>query len=102
MSLGADETAGFYVRQGYRTMLLLQWVYDAARFEDESAALLGGPLQGMESSRSSFGGVPQLFVNLDEPSPNVRAEVVDLVQGAQVGYCMTRPLQGISDSDRGR
>jgi hypothetical protein len=36
--------------------------------------------------------VPQLFVDLDEPSPAVRAEVQDLVSGASVGYCMTKAI----------
>jgi GNAT superfamily N-acetyltransferase len=40
----------------------------------------------------SFGGMPQLFVDLDERSPVVRAEVQDLVRGAHVGYCMTKVI----------
>ena len=73
-------------------MLLLQWVYDAARYEEEVDVLLAGPLNGMEHSRSTFSGVPQLFVILDEPSPAIRAQVADVVSGAHVGYCMTRVL----------
>ena len=107
VSLGADEEAGFYVRHGYRTMLLLQWAYDASLHDAESAAVLAGPLHGMEHSHSFFDGVPQLFVVLDEPNPAVRARVSDLVEGAHVGYCMTK-LLGLGDStslenpDRGR
>jgi hypothetical protein len=33
----------------------------------------------------SFCGVPQLFIDLDEPSPVVRAQVQDLISGAHVG-----------------
>jgi hypothetical protein len=41
--------------------------------------------------RDSFG-VPQLFVNLDEPTPVVRDQVQDLVSGAHVGYRMTKAI----------
>jgi DNA-binding transcriptional MerR regulator/ribosomal protein S18 acetylase RimI-like enzyme len=92
ISLGADAEAGFYVRHGYQTMLLLQWGYDPGRFDAEVAALAAGPVQEMTWHRDSFGGVPQLFVDLDEPSPIVRAEVQDLVSGAHVGYCMTKAI----------
>jgi DNA-binding transcriptional MerR regulator len=90
--LGADEAVGFYVRHGYRTLLLLQWVYDPSLFEPEMSLLLSGPLAGMESWPSSFNDVPQLFVVLDEPTPAIRSSVEDLVTGAHVGYCMTRRL----------
>jgi len=49
-----------------------------------------GPVKEMTWHRDSFGGVPQLFVELDEPNPVVRAQVQDLVSGAHVGYCMTK------------
>lgn len=94
VTAGADEAAGFYVRHGYQTLLLLQWVYDPEGFESEVAALLEGPLHGMAHRKASFNGVPQLFVTLDEPSPAVRAQVADTVSGADVGYCMSRHLQG--------
>ncbi|HEY6294925.1 MAG TPA: GNAT family N-acetyltransferase, partial [Streptosporangiaceae bacterium] len=97
ISLGADAEAGFYIRHGYQTMLLLQWAYDPIRCDEEVAALTAGPVQGMTWHRDSFGGVPQLFVELDEPSPVVRAQVQDLVSGAHVGYCMTKSL---TDSDK--
>jgi hypothetical protein len=48
--------------------------------------------------RESFGGVPQLFVDLDEPSPVVRAQVQDLVSGAHVGYCMTKAISAQNES----
>jgi DNA-binding transcriptional MerR regulator/GNAT superfamily N-acetyltransferase len=92
ISLGADAEAWFYIRHGYRTMLLLQWVYDPSRFDADVAALAAGPVQEMAWRRSSFGGVPQLFVDLDEPSPVVRAQVQDLISGAHVGYCMTKAI----------
>jgi hypothetical protein len=92
ISLGADAEAGFYVRHGYQTMLLLQWAYDPSRFDAEVAALAAGPVKDMPWHRESFAGVPQLFVDLDEPSPAVRAQVQDLVSGAHVGYCMTKAI----------
>lgn len=92
ISLGADAEAGFYVRHGYQTMLLLQWAYDPGRFDAEVEALAAGPVKEMTWHRDSFGGVPQLFVELDEPSPVVRAQVQDLVSGAHVGYCMTKAI----------
>jgi DNA-binding transcriptional MerR regulator len=92
ISLGADAEAGFYIRHGYQTMLLLQWAYDPARFDAEVAALAAGPVKEMTWHRDSSGGVPQLFVDLDEPSPVVRAQVQDLVCGAHVGYCMTKAI----------
>lgn len=93
ISLGADAEAGFYIRHGYQTMLLLQWVYDPSRFEAEVAALTAGPVKEMTWHRDSFGGVPQVFVDLDEPSPVVRAQVQDLAGGAHVGYCMTKAIR---------
>jgi DNA-binding transcriptional MerR regulator/predicted N-acetyltransferase YhbS len=92
ISLGADAEAGFYVRHGYQTMLLLQWVYNPSRFDAEAEALTAGPVKEMTCHGESFGGVPQLFVDLDEPSPVVRAQVQDLVSGAHVGYCMTKAM----------
>jgi DNA-binding transcriptional MerR regulator len=93
ISLGADAEAGFYIRHGYQAMLLLQWAYDPSRFDAEVEALAAGPLKEMTWHRDSFGGVPQLFVDLDEPSPVVRAQVQDLVRGAHVGYCMTKAIR---------
>jgi DNA-binding transcriptional MerR regulator/ribosomal protein S18 acetylase RimI-like enzyme len=92
ISLGADAEAGFYVRHGYQAMLLLQWAYDPDRFDADVKALTAGPVQDLTWHRDSFGGVPQLFVALDEPSPLVRAQVQDLVSGAHVGYCMTKAI----------
>jgi DNA-binding transcriptional MerR regulator len=98
ISLGADAEAGFYIRHGYQTMLLVQWVYDPGRFDAEVAALAAGPVREMTWRQDSFGGVPQLFVDLDEPSPAVRAQVQDLVRGAHVGYCMTKAISGPDES----
>jgi DNA-binding transcriptional MerR regulator/ribosomal protein S18 acetylase RimI-like enzyme len=86
ISLGTDAEAGFYIRHGYQTMLLVQWAYDPSLFDAEVKALTAGPVKEMTWHRDSFGGVPQLFVDLDEPSPVVRAQVQDLVCGAHVGY----------------
>src|SRR6185312_2043749 len=43
VSLGADQEAGFYLRHGYETLLLLQWVHDPSRFEAEVTMLQNGP-----------------------------------------------------------
>jgi DNA-binding transcriptional MerR regulator len=102
ISLGADAEAGFYIRHGYQTMLLLQWVYHPDRFDAEVAALTAGPVQEMTWHRDSFGGVPQLFVDLDEPNPLVRAQVQDLAAGAHVGYCMTKAISVPDESARVR
>ena len=40
--------------------------------------------------------MPQLFVELDEPSPVVRAQIQDLVFGAHVGYCMTKAINRVA------
>jgi DNA-binding transcriptional MerR regulator/predicted N-acetyltransferase YhbS len=98
ISLGADAEAGFYIRHGYQTMLLLQWAYDPGRFDAEVQALATGPMKEMTWHRDSFGGVPQMFVDLDEPSPVMRAQVQDLVYGAHVGYCMTKAISAQSES----
>lgn len=73
-------------------MLLVQWAYDPGRVDAELAALTVGPVQEMTWHRDSFGGVPQLFVDLDEPNPVVRAQVQDLVRGAHAGYCLTKAI----------
>lgn len=93
VTVGADEATGFYVRHGYQTLLLLQWVYDPQSFEAEVAALLEGRLHGMAHRTASFNGVPQLFVTLDEPNSVIRTQVADLVGGAHVGYCMSRDIE---------
>ncbi len=98
ISLGADAEAGFYVRHGYHTMLLLQWAYDPSRFDAEMEALAAGPVKEMAWHRDSFDGVPQLFVDLDQPSPVVRDQIQDLVAGAHVGYCMTRAISAQNKS----
>ena len=40
-------------------------------------------------------------MDLDEPSPAVRAEVQDLVSGASVGYCMTKAISGAAQGRLG-
>lgn len=93
VALGADEAGGFFVRHGYQTMLLLQWVYDASVFERERDTVLGAEvLQDAASFESTFNGIPQLFVVLGEPSPTLRGQVGHLVTGAHVGYCMIKTI----------
>jgi DNA-binding transcriptional MerR regulator len=99
VSLGADAEAGFYIRHGYQTKLLLQWAYDPSRFDAEVTALAAGPVKEMTWHRDSFDGVPQLFVDLDEPSPVVLAQVQDVVRGVHVGYCMTKAISAPARAD---
>ena len=93
ISLGADQQAGFYVRHGYQTMLLLQWAYNPENYVREMDAVLEGPAKGMKYRRASFLGVPQLFIDLDEPDPLIRGRIKDVASGANVGYCMTRLIR---------
>ncbi|HVL39856.1 MAG TPA: GNAT family N-acetyltransferase [Fimbriimonadaceae bacterium] len=94
ISLGADDDAVFWFRMGFTPMLLLQWAYDPSLFDAEAASLREGVLSGLESWESSFNGVPQLFVLLDEPRVDLRAAVREAVTGCHVGFCMTKPLVG--------
>jgi ribosomal protein S18 acetylase RimI-like enzyme len=96
IALGADEAVGFYVRHGYQTVLLLQWVYDASLFEREREIVLGAEiLQDAAALESTFNRIPQLFVVLGDPNPTVRGQVADLVTGAHVGYCMIKTVGGL-------
>lgn len=97
ISLGADAEAGFYIRHGYQTMLLLQWALRPGSLRRRGGGPAAGPLKEMAWHRDSFGGVPQLLVDLDEPSPVVRDQVQDLVSGAHVGYCMTKAINAQND-----
>ncbi|MFD2419167.1 GNAT family N-acetyltransferase [Amycolatopsis pigmentata] len=80
VSLGADEAVGFYLRHGYRLLLSLQWVHDASHHKAEAEALLGGPLKNLPHRHSSFGGVPQLSVTLDESSAVITERVNELAK----------------------
>ncbi len=92
IALGTDEAVGFWYHLGYTLNLLFQWVYDAERCEAESRALLEGPLAGLRHWRSSFNGVPQLFVELDEPRLDLRQALSGSVSGYHVGFMMAKPL----------
>lgn len=83
---------GFWYQQGYTPGLLFQWVYDAELCEQESDAVLGGPLAGLRYWRSSFNEVPQLYVELDEPRLDLRKAVGDMVTGCHVGFMMAKQL----------
>ena len=97
LGLGTDDDpVGFYFRLGYTPHLLLQWVYDPERYEQESNAVLSGPLAGLPHWRSSFNDVPQLFVELDRPRLDVRDMVRDMVSGCHVGFMMSKKLTAAS------
>lgn len=99
VALGTDESVGFWFHLGYTPNLLFQWVHDAERSEQESESVLGGPLAGLPHWRSSYDGVPQLYVELDEPRLDLRNTVRQLVDGCHVGFMMHKALVGDS---RGR
>lgn len=83
---------GFWFHLGYTPHLLFQWVYSAADYDQESQSLLAGPLNGLRHWRSSFNGVPQLFVELDEPRLDLLATLRDELEGCHVGFIMNKRL----------
>lgn len=93
IALGTDEPdVGFYFHLGYTPNLLFQWAYDVELYEEESEAVLAGPLAGLRHWRSSFNDIPQLFVELDEPRLDLRNAVRDMVGGCHVGFMMSKKL----------
>lgn len=91
VALGTDDAAGFWYHLGYSPNLLFQWVYDDL-CPAESEALLAGPLASLHHWRSSYNGVPQLFVELDEPRLDLRHDVGAMVSGCHVGFMMSKKL----------
>lgn len=69
INLGASDAVGFYVRHGYQTLLLLQWVYDASTYEAEADVLLDGPLAGMTHKRGSFRNIRNCSWSSTSPIP---------------------------------
>jgi DNA-binding transcriptional MerR regulator len=47
VALGTDEAVGFWYHLGYTPNLLFQWVYDAGLYQEETDAMLTGPLAGL-------------------------------------------------------
>lgn len=92
IALGSDQAVGFWYHLGYTPNLLFQWVGEAERCEQESEAVLEEPLAGLRHWRSSFNGVPQLYVELDEPRLDLRHRVGDMVSGCHVGFMMAKTL----------
>jgi DNA-binding transcriptional MerR regulator len=90
VGLGTEDAVGFWYHLGYTANLLFQWVYDADRAEQESEAMLRGPLAGLRYWWSSFNDVPQLFVELDEPRLDLRGALRDTVTGCHVGFMMLK------------
>lgn len=93
IGLGTDEAVVFWFRLGYTTSLLLQWVFDPTLMRDEVARLEAELIGDLDHWPGEFNGVPQLFVQLDEPSLELRAAVREAVAGAHVGFCMFKHLQ---------
>lgn len=93
IALGTGNVVGFWFHLGYTPNLLFQWVYSADHYEGESRSLLDGPLSGLHHWRSSFNGVPQLFVELDEPRLDLLATLREQVAGCHVGFMMSKKLR---------
>ena len=87
-----EEVAGFWFRLGYDPRLLLQWVYDADVHESETEAVLSGPLAGLPHWRSTFDAVPQLFVEILEPSLDLLDDVRHRVSGCHAGFMFQKTL----------
>jgi GNAT superfamily N-acetyltransferase len=92
VSLGADQEVGFYIRHGYQTMLLLQWVFNPDDHESEAKAVLTGPLSQAVHAHREFEGTKQLFIDLDDPNPALYMYVGDKAPGATASYVMKRCL----------
>ncbi|MGH9267140.1 MAG: GNAT family N-acetyltransferase [Acidimicrobiales bacterium] len=92
VGVGTDGAVGFWFHLGYTPNLLLQWAYDADLHDQESEAVLGGPLAGMHYWRSSFNDVPQLFAELDEPRLDLLSSLQRMVRGCHVGFMMSKKL----------
>lgn len=93
IGLGTEEAeVGFYFGLGFTPNLLLQWTYDSDPYEQESEAVLAGPLAELRYWRSSFNGIPQLFVELDEPCLDLCTTVRGMVSGGHVGFMMSKKL----------
>jgi GNAT superfamily N-acetyltransferase len=93
IGLGTDEPeVGFYFHLDYTPNLLFQWAYGAELYEQESDAVLSGPLAGLRHWRSSFNDIPQLFVELDEPRLDLRNAGRDIVSACHVGFVMFKKL----------
>lgn len=92
VALGTDEVVGFWFHLGYTPNLIFQWVYDADNYDQESQSLLAGPLSGLHHWESSFDGVPQLFVELDEPRLDLLADLREGALGCHVGFMMSKRL----------
>ena len=93
IGLGTEEgEVGFYFDLGFTPNLLFQWAYDSDLYEREAEAVLAGPLAGLRHWPSSFKGIPQLFVELDEPRLDLLNTVRGIVSGGHVGFMMSKRL----------
>ncbi len=61
---GVDEAVGFYLRRGYKPLLLVQFV-EHLGVEELIYRARAGRLAGLGCVRREFEGVPQLFVEVD-------------------------------------
>ena len=91
ITLGStDEAVGFYLRMGYKAVLLVQFVASGADIEQAVSLALAGPLAGYECLRRSYNGVPQLFVQVETVNMELRRRVEQELPGVSAGWVMSK------------
>ena len=93
ITLGStDDAVGFYLRMGYKAVLLVQFVASGAGADAEQAVslALAGPLAGYECLRRSYNGVPQLFVQVEKVDMDLRRRVEQELPSVSAGWVMSK------------
>jgi hypothetical protein len=91
ITLGSmDDAVGFYLRMGYKAVLLVQFVASGAHAEEAVAAVLSGPLAGYACLRSAYNGIPQLFVQVETVDMDLLRRVEGDVPGVSAGWVMNK------------
>ncbi len=89
VTLGSvDDAVEFYLRMGYKAVLLVQFVAVGADAEEAIAAALTGPLAGYTCLRRSYNGIPQLFVQVETVDMDLVRRVEREVPGVSAGWVM--------------
>ncbi len=87
VTLGSvDDAVGFYLRMGYKAVLLVQFVAADASAEEAVTAALAGPLAGYACLRRSYNGIPQLFVQVGTVDMDFMRRVEQEVPSVSVGW----------------
>lgn len=92
INLGADEAIGFYVKLGYRAVLMLSWTRDPAAADAQIARLTFGCLAGFDVTRAAYDGTPQLFVALPRPDEALARRATREAPGCVAGFVLTKLL----------